>query len=299
MDIRRQPIGRGLAWLAHAVNVGGRRPRAVFGAALLFIGVMYAALFLGMASVLVGIDAKALPDPVELVLRMLPALLLFLCLVPVLLGGLMHVVREAEADRPVRVRDLFEPFRARKAGSLALLGLVQVLFGLLAVLVVPWLAGPDYWHDYMESIRSAMGGTLPVMPEPRHPGLLLLAQLVFNYFSYAIMLFSVPLILFSGTGLVEAIRLSVAAALRNVGPCLLAAALFMVGTIAATVVMLLLLGFAAVLGNAVHPILASVLELILMMVFSVALLAVVTSATYAAWRDVFEGGTVPPAEFAA
>lgn len=299
MDIRRQPIGRGLAWLAHAVNVGGRRPRAVFGAALLFIGVMYAALFVGTAPVLLGLDRDAPPDPGALMVRMVPAVLLFLCLVPVLLGGLMHVVREAEADRPVRVRDLFEPFRARKAGALALLGLVQVLFGLAAVLVVHWLAGPNYWHDYMEAIRSAMGGTMPVMPEPEHPGLLLLAQVVFNYFSYAIMLFSVPLVLFSGATLPEAIRLSVVAAFRNLGPCLLAAILFMAGTLAAAVVMLLLLGFAALLGNAVHPFLAGVLELSLMLVFSMALLAVVTSATYAAWRDIFEGEPDAPAEIAA
>jgi hypothetical protein len=266
---------------------------------LLFIVALYLAALVGMLPLLLTVDRDALPEAGALLFRMLPMALLVLCLVPVLFGGLMHVVREADAGRPVRARDVFAPWREGKAGRLALLGLVQVLFALLAVLMVRWLAGPDYWHDYLAALRSAMGGTLPVMPEPRHPGLLLLAQLVFNYFSYSIMLFSIPLVMFSGATLQDAVRLGLRAAIVNAGPCLLAAVLFVAGSIAAAVVMLVLVGIAGVLGALLHPIVAGVLELALMLGFSMALLTVVASATHAAWRDMFAADGGPAAEIAA
>lgn len=299
MDIRTQSIGRGLTWLAHAINVGGRNPGAVFGAAFLFIVAMYLAALLGMLPLLLTVDREALPETGALLFRMLPMALLVLCLVPVLFGGLMHVVREADASRPVRARDIFAPWREGKVGKLALLGLVQVVFALFAVLMLRWLEGPNYWHDYMAALRSAIGGTFRVMPGPEHPGLLLLAQLLFNYFSYSIMLFSIPLVMFSGVPLKDAVRLSLRSAIRNAGPCLLTGVLFIAGSIAAAALMLVLVGVAGVLGALIHPIVAGMLELVLMLAFSVALLAVVASVTHAAWRDIFWADAGSVAEFAA
>ena len=43
MDIRALPVGQGLTWFKQAIDLGGRNPRAVFGAALLLIASLYAA----------------------------------------------------------------------------------------------------------------------------------------------------------------------------------------------------------------------------------------------------------------
>ena len=51
MDIRALPVGQGLAWFKQAIDLGGRNPRAVFGAAMLLILALYAAAML-MALVL-------------------------------------------------------------------------------------------------------------------------------------------------------------------------------------------------------------------------------------------------------
>ena len=85
-----------------------------------------------------------------------------------------------------------------------------------------------------------MGGATPVMPQPAHPGLLALAQLAFNYFTYAVMLFAVPLVLFSNLGIVEAVRDALRASVRNVGANLVAAGLFAAGTLVAAIVILLI-----------------------------------------------------------
>ena len=55
MDIRKVPASQGLAWFTQAINLGARNPKAVFGAALLFLGVLWllallAGLAAGMAS---------------------------------------------------------------------------------------------------------------------------------------------------------------------------------------------------------------------------------------------------------
>ncbi len=42
MEIRKLPIGQGLAWFRQAIDLGARNPRAVFGAALLFLLALYA-----------------------------------------------------------------------------------------------------------------------------------------------------------------------------------------------------------------------------------------------------------------
>ena len=46
MDIRALPVAQGLAWFKQAIDLGGRNPRAVFGAAMLLILALYAAAML-------------------------------------------------------------------------------------------------------------------------------------------------------------------------------------------------------------------------------------------------------------
>lgn len=296
MEIRKLPIGQGLAWFKQALDLGARNPKAVFGAALLLMAALYLlALLLALAASAVARPAPgAEPDLARVMLVFVPVFLLLMLLLPVLLGGLMHVIREAEAGRPVRARDLFAPFRQGRAPRLALLGLVQVALAMLGGLVMVSLAGADYLRDYMAAMRGAMSGSIPVMPQPAHPGLLMLVQLVFNYFSYAIMLLSVPLLLFTGTSLWQAIKGSLQAAVRNVAPNLLAGVLFVLGAIVAAIVVALLGGLVALLGNLVHEAVGGALVALVFIGFGAVLLVVLTGGAYLAWRDTFGDRAAPP-----
>lgn len=298
MDVRKLPVGRGLQWFRQAADLGVRNPRAIFGAGLLFILTLYAIVLLMMLPAVGMMRAGASRDLMSLLGWLAPLFLVVLLLMPVLFGGLMHVIREAEAGRPVRARDLYAPLRQGAARRLALLGLLQLLFGLVGAIVAVALAGADYWQQYLAAMQGAMNGVVPVMPEPAHPGLLLVFQLLFNYFTYAVMLFSIPLMLFSGRTLREAIVLSLRAALANVGANLLAAGLFLGAVVVAALLTTLLATFASLLGGLVLAQLGTLLELLVLLVFGVVVIVVLTGVAYFAWRDIFEGDRAQPAPFA-
>lgn len=289
MEIRRLPVGQGIAWFRQAINLGASNPRAVFGAALLLIATLYAVMFVAMLPMIARLQQQDTGSLQSLLKWLVPFFLVVMWLTPVLVGGLMHVVRESESGRPVRARDLYIAFRSGKAWRLASLGLVQIGFGILGGAVVTLLAGQDYWHDYLAAMQAAMGGSVPVMPEPQHPVLLMLVQLAFNYFSYAIMLLSIPLILFSGLGFGQAISASFRASLRNFFPYLFTGMLFALAMIAAFLMIMLVMLVAQLIGHFLHPAVGAVLTLVLFFVFAAMVLVVLVGGAYLAWRDTFEG----------
>ena len=119
-------------------------------------------------------------------------------------------------------------------------------------------------------------------------------QLVFNYFSYAMMLFAIPLMLFSGRRLGEALRDALRASVANVGANLLAGVLFVGALLVAALVAAQLASLLAVLGGALHPVIGGLLLALTMLGFAAVTLVLVVGAAYLAWRDTFGDGTVPP-----
>jgi hypothetical protein len=296
MDIRKLPAGQGVAWFRQAVNLGARNPKAVFGAALLFILSVYALAFVLM---LPAMEFMGPATPAAtMIVRMVPSFLAILVVLPVLFAGLMHVIREAEAGRPARARDLYAPFRDARARRLAALGLVQLLFATIGAIVVVPLTGSAYWHDYFVAMQAAMGGSVPLVPEPAHPVLLLLFQLLFNYVTYAVVLFSVPLILFSGQGLLEAIGNSLRAAAKNVLPNLVAGLVFLAAVVVAGLAMMLLGLLASLIGGVVSSVVGALLAVVIVLCFGVAVMVVLTGTAYFAWRDTFGVPPETPAAFA-
>jgi len=291
-DVRKVTINRGAAWFLQAITLGTRNPRAIFGAALLFIGTLYTLGFLFVLPAAATLD-DGKPDLSRVFMALVPFFLLLMFLLPILMGGLMYVIREVDAGRPARARDLFAPIRQGKAGHLAMLGLIQIALAAIGAMIVVALAGTDYWSDYLDAIRAAMAGSVPVAPQPRHPGLVALVQLAFNYFSYAIMLFCVPLILFSGDRLSDAVKHSLRASISNIGANLLAAVLFGGGVIFAALLTSLLAVLGAKIGDQLHPVIGLALPLLMYVTFGAVVLAVLMSGTYLAWRDTFGDAAEP------
>lgn len=296
MDIRALPVSQGVVWFKQAIDLGARNPRAVFGAALLLIIAMYTTvLAVALLAAMMGGagDAGGQPDMRRAAMVAFPLFILIMLLVPVLLGGLMHVIRETEAGRPVRARDAFAPLAHAQGRRLALLGLVQIALAVAGGMLFMAVAGADYWQQYVEAMRGAMSGTIPVMPEPDHPGLLFVMQMIFNYFSYIVMLFSIPLMLFSGLNLGAAVRDSLRAAVRNMGSYLLAGVLFMGALVIATVLVALLIVLVMMLGNLIHGAVGSLLALLVGLSFASVAMVLVVGAAYLAWRDTFGDGALP------
>lgn len=299
MDIRKLPANQGLAWFRLAIDLGAKNPRAVFGAALLLISTLYAAVLLMalVLSLLVGGETQEgqLPDMKLVMLVALALAMLIIFLVPILLGGLMHVIREAEAGRSVRARDIYAPLRSEHGQKLAWLGLVQVALAMFGGALVVGLAGTDYWRDYMKAVEVVMQGGTPVLDGPRHPGLLFVVQMVFNYFSYALLLYSIPLMLFSDCSLLQALNAALRAAVRNVTANLVAAALFIGALLVGALVAALISGLLGVVGGLIHPTVGALLATLVMLGFAVVALVLVAGATCLAWRDTFgDPASEPP-----
>ena len=300
MDIRSLPVGQGLTWFKQAIDLGGKTPRAVFGAAMLMIATLYAVALL-MAIVLAAVSGVGsmtegtAPALGQVMLIALPLMLVIMLLVPILLGGLMHVIREAEAGRPVRARDLFAPLRSGNGRRLAMLGVLQLVLAAIGAGIVVALAGGDYWRDYTAAMQVAMQGGTPNVPQPQNAGLLFVVQILFNYFSYALMLFSIPLMLFSGASFGSALRDSLRASVRNIGANLLAGVLFIGAMLVASLIVLLVGGLVAMIGGLIHGTVGSLLATVVVLGFASVVLVMMIGGAYLAWRDTFGDAAAPPA----
>lgn len=289
MTIRSLPISRAWAWFLQAVNLGVRNPRAVFGAALLMVASLY---LLVMAGGLLGSLVGGGGTSTAALAMMLLTIVAIFMLVPVLVGGLMHVIRESEAGRPVLPRDLFAPFRQGRAGKLAAFGSLQIMAMLLGGLVTTQLAGSDYMTAYSEAVNAILQQKTPTpLPAPAHPGLLFFWQIAFNYFTTTIVLLGIALVALSGTSVGQAIHGGALAALRNFAPNMLAAVLFFAAVMIAGLMMSVVGGLVLfVLGKIFAP-LALIAGLLLAFAFITAVLVVLCGGGYLIWRDTFTDAT--------
>ena len=300
MEIRSLPIGQGLAWFKQSIDLGGRNPRGVFGAAALVLVSLYAVGLLVIVPMIASLPGGA-GDEADLgaVMGALwPFLLLMVLaisvLLPFLVGGLMHVIRETEAGRRPGALAVYHPFRSGKAGRLASIGLLMLLIQAVGGTLVMLSGGREYIDAYVEMMRGLLSGADPrTLAQPDTSLLMFLLQLLVNYVGYAVLLFSVPSILFLGTAVGESVGGSLKASFRNIGANLLAGILLVVAMIVATLLFALLLMLVSLVTTAIHPFLGVAVTLALGLMFGSALLVVLVGAAYLAWRDTFEGA--PPA----
>jgi hypothetical protein len=295
MDIRKLPAGQALAWFKQAIDLGGSNPRGVFGAALLVIAAFYAvalALLLPMMGLTAGLQSEEV-DIAAVMTRVMPMVAVMVVaislLVPFLVGGFMHVLRENEAGRRPGALQVFHAFRTPQRGNLLLVGLVMLAVQVLGNLLVMLAGGADYMSQYAQMMQSVLSGADPATVEqPRTPLLMFLLQLGVNYVAYAILLLSVPSLLFGGVGLREALAGSLRAAGRNLPAYALGAVLFIVGLIVAALLFALVAALAAVIGSAIHGAVGTALTVVLALLFACAVVVVSLGAAYLAWRDTFD-----------
>lgn len=291
MNVRKVPVAQGVEWMKEAVNIGRRNPRAVFGAAVLFLCTLYFASVLAVLPVASRLQGRTDLSFGESIAVGIPLFVVLTLVMPVLLAGLIHVMHEAEHGRPTRARDLFAAFGHGRARPLMTLGLVQIVFNLGCVALLVVLTGPDYWTESMKALQGALSGHYIVPPEPNHPVLLFfvqLLQLAFNYFSAALMLLCVPLIALSNVGIVESLRLGFRASVVNLGANLMASLVFVVGFVVAALVVTFATIVVGGIASLIHPALAAIVALAIWLAFAVAVLVVLVAASYYAWRDMFD-----------
>ncbi len=192
MQPRRVDAGRGIAWLSEGWTIFKRDP-GMWIALIIVWGVIQ--LVLGMVPV-VGVMLSAL-------------------LGPALGGGLMFAAREGAEGRPLDINHLFAAFRDEsRRNPMLVLGTILVVFNIVMLVV----------------FMIFVGGSMAMMGQPHYNTLaagmgigMLLVLLVFLCLGLLVtmaLLYAVPLVMFTDTPPMAAMKSSFAASMVDFMPLL-------------------------------------------------------------------------------
>ena len=87
MNVRKVPVAQGVEWMKQAVNIGRRNPRAVFGAAVLFLCTLYFVSVLAVLPVASRLQGRNELSFGESVAVGIPLFVVLTLVMPVLLAG--------------------------------------------------------------------------------------------------------------------------------------------------------------------------------------------------------------------
>lgn len=290
MQIRRVAFGRGLTWLTDSLDLAGKRPGAALGAALLALVLVFGVMVLAVAALAPGLhEGGSVGSALR---RMLPLALLMLALQPVLLAGLMQVLRRIDSGHGASAFDVFSAFRGGRLLPLASLGLIQVAALGLNLLALQLLGGDDfltrYWA-FFENFQAGRGFDPGAVPEPDNAALLSLINLALNYFATVALVFAVPQVMFAGRDPLTAVREALRAGVVNLPALLLTAVILIIALVVAILVIGLLMTLAGLVGRLIAPAVGQLLAFGVFGFSAVAIVAMLAGAAYLAWRDIFDG----------
>lgn len=288
-EIRKVPASAGARWLLDGVAIWRRSPLRLAQLGMLF----------GM-TVMLGVALSALNPALGMILQ-----LVIMLLVPVMMGGLIWAVREAEQGGQPRPDNLLEGTREGRLPHLMLAVLPYFVAGIALGIVQLLLIGSDgvqRWLDVQNELNQIQASGQAVSPErmyelaatlPVWRTLLWIALSLLTTLAVALMLaLMLPQVMFQRRRGTDALLRSFRSGLAN----LPAMAVFY-ASVLITLVALNLTAFVLLLVCSL--ILGPALSLVLMLLFYTGtVLPVIAAATYAAWKDLFANGQdrspVPP-----
>ena len=267
--------GAGAEWLLGGFGLLKTAPLPLVLVGLVFAIISVLPLLFagaGMALALLG----------QLVLVLLP---------PILLGGMLHAVREVDQGRGAHPGQLLQGFREGKALVLLAQLIPQILAGLLVIVLLVLMVGASALQDMVVAMEQAQAqgqsGPDPALFGDFPAGafaLWMLLAVVIGVVTYAFTFLFPAQVMFEGVGPFEAMKRSFRACMGNIGAFLVFIVLLVIVAIAigiASQIVALLLGIVA---GEVAAAIAS--QLLLMAV----LMPVLMGAVYHAWRQLLGGG---------
>jgi hypothetical protein len=284
----------GLSWLKRGVNLGRHNARAVFGAAaiLMFVALLPSIVQLAVLSVLS-------PDGSGAIVVAAASTVLSIVILSPVIGGYLRLIDAAEHGRPTTALDVFAPFRqGGDAGRLIGFGLLMTLSYVVIAMVLIGLFGDGFldWYVKVLTLQQASGGKVDPAQMPEMPeglgGLLGLGSILFLFLSgvYAIGFGQVAL---GRRPIARAMADGVVGTAKNLLPILLLAIVVVLASIPVGMVLVLVFGVIALMGNLIHPALSMALVVPLYMAMMVVLYVVMFGVMYYLWRDVCAQGDVP------
>ncbi len=207
-----------------------------------------------MANPLIWVVLTILWVVLAVVLELIPLLggLIMTLITPALLAGLMYAAHEAGAARPISVAHLFQGLSdARKRGPLLMLGMILLVASLALTLVAAGMIAALYGLG--EAAELGQQGT------PLTPGLgaiaLVALVVTLGLAVFALMIYAIPLVMFTDLPPVQAVRSSLQASLRNIAPLLVFSLIYLLLSLLAAIPMGL--GFLVLIPVSVGALYAS------------------------------------------
>jgi uncharacterized membrane protein len=220
-----------------------------------------------MANPVIWVVLTVLWVVLAVVLELIPLLggLVMTLITPALLAGLMHAAREASAARPVTVAHLFQGLTdARKRGPLLVLGVILLVISLALTLVAAGVIAGLYGLEEAANPNQQVTSITPGLGALT----LLLLVLALGLAVFALMIYAIPLVMFTDLPPVQAVKSSLQASLRNIAPLLVFSLIYLLLSLLAAIP--LGLGFLV-------------------------LIPVSAGALYASFRDIYPEGDQGPA----
>lgn len=297
------PVAVGIAapfrWLARAVDVGRRNPKALFGALALVLAVVFAISVLQM--VLQG-GAQGSGTGIAVVMAL--TTVIGWLVMPPLFAGVFRVLDATDRGRPVVATDVFNAFsRGQGFRRVVLTNLVYSLayLALLALLLLTSFG--QFMREYFAiALATPVGGqpdqaALLALMQNTSPSAFLwvpVAMLAIGAWMHASMLAMATAALREAS-VAECVVAGLLALLRNLLPLLAVSLAVMAGGF--VVVMLLALVLVLVVGllSLLSPVLGVIVMLPLMGLLMLALYALMFGFYYHGWREIFGEAGEPPA----
>lgn len=278
--------GAGLSWLKRAVNLGRHNPKAVFGA------VTIAAVAAAIPGLMQG-GLQALKFNAETTFVAAGVMsLVMMALLPLLIGGVLRVIDDAEHGLPTRALAVFDLFKP-EAGAARVVGfgaLISALYIGAIALVIATL-GRELFAWYVELVSlSAQDNpaaiTAHVGAAPSGLGTVTVLCMLIALFLGGVYAIGLGQTAIAGRDIGTAFKDGVVGTLKNALPILVLALFSFCLGIAFVLIFVLLATVLAALGNLIHPLLTVVLVMPLYLGMLLMLYVVMFGVMYYMWSDI-------------
>lgn len=284
----------GFDWLKRGINVGYANPKAVLGGAAFLLLLCLLPSMITIPLQFSDMRAGTQPDPATFGWIMAASALAGLLLIP-LYAGYLQVIDAAERGLPARARDIFQPYRRGDAMRFIGYGLAMLVLYVAAVGIIIAAAGSGIASWYGQIITAQLSHKPPPVALPDGFGIAIALAFVLALFMLGVYAISLGQVALRGRSVLGAIGDGLVGALKNLLPLLV----FVVSTMAAwlvvAIVIVLLVALLALLGKLAGSWLVLVFVVPLYMAMLLMVFAVMFGVMYYLWRDVCGGDDAVPA----
>lgn len=284
MATRSKGAGAGFGWLSNGIRAGFSHPKPLFGGAALLV---VACLLPSLITVPMQFYAArtGMPPSITTSAMIMAISVLFGLLIIPLYAGYLQLVSAAELEQPVRVSDIFKPYRQGDAWRLIGLGLANFVIYIAGFVIIILAAGSGIVGWYMQ-VLAAQASQLPPPAPPGGFWTALALIMVFGLLMMGFYAISLGQVALNRRSVFGAIGDGVIGASKNVLPLLVFALSSILASIVVVIVFVIAAALIALIARLIGPWLVFAVLVPLYIALLLLMFSVMFGVMYHLWRDV-------------